>query len=66
MVNGTPITTMRYADHAVILSDTAMGLQELLNEINRIGVEYGLTINVNKTKFMIINRTSHNDIVMKK
>lgn len=61
-VNGIPITTIRYADDTVILSDSIENLQTLFNKINVVGVKYGLNINSSKTKFMIVSRTEHNNL----
>ncbi len=36
-IGGTTINTLRYADDTVLQAETEEDLQELLNEVNRIG-----------------------------
>lgn len=58
-VNGISINNLRYADDTAILADNIQDLQDMVNLINVAGREYGLTINTNKTKLMIISRQDH-------
>lgn len=55
-VNGEIINNIRYADDTVLLSDSIEGLQELLNKVNQTSEVYGLSLNVNKTKYMVISK----------
>lgn len=59
-INRVPLTTIRYADDAVILSYTIDGLQELLNSITRIGKRFRRNINIAKSKYMLFCQTTYN------
>jgi hypothetical protein len=49
------IMIYRYTDDIAILAGNIQELQITLNDISELGKEYGLNINVIKTKLMIIN-----------
>lgn len=55
-VNGVYINNIRYADDSILIADNIEDLQQMIDELNRIGTNYGLKINSNKTKFMIVSR----------
>ena len=57
-VNGEVINNMRYADDTGLLCGSADELQALLDHVNRVSNEYGLRMNVRKTKFMIISKNA--------
>lgn len=59
-INGFPINNIRYADDTAILANDLEDLQHILNKINTTGKEYGLIINTDNTKFMVISREQHN------
>jgi hypothetical protein len=46
-----------YADDLIILSETAEGLQSSLSKLSTYCEEWGLQVNVKKTKSMIFNNT---------
>ena len=46
-----------YADDLVLLSETSDGLQNCLSKLNQYCEEWGLQVNVKKTKCMIFNNT---------
>ena len=43
---------IRYADDKAVVCNTQKGLQELMNNLNRVTKEYGMKINARKTKVM--------------
>jgi len=47
---------VRFADDKAIIARSVKGLQELMDNINRVTQEYGMKINVKKTKVMCISR----------
>lgn len=57
LVNGIPINNIRYADDTVLLAETMEGLQQLLDQIVRTSEEFGLTLNIQKTKYMVITKS---------
>lgn len=59
-VNGIPINNIRYADDTAILANNLEDLQILLNKLNECGEQFGLHINVAKTKMMVISRHQYN------
>lgn len=60
-VNGIPINNIRYADDTIIMAENIEDLQRLMNRIVECGQEYGLTMNIKKTKFMRISKTQRNN-----
>ena len=53
-VNGQRLNNIRYADDTVVFADNIEGLQELMTRVKDTSEKYGLTLNIDKTKFMII------------
>ena len=49
-VGGRVVTAIRFADDQTMLGSTIKGLQRLMNKLNQIAEEYGMRINVHKTK----------------
>ena len=47
---------MRYADDTILLAETEEDLQEILNEVNRIGKTFDLNMNAKKTKTMLVSK----------
>ena len=45
---------MRYADDKAVVASSQKGLHELMNRLNAVRKEYGMKINVKKTKVMCI------------
>ena len=51
-IGGTTIYNLRYADDTVLLAETEEDLQEILNEVNLIGITFDMKMNAKKTKTM--------------
>lgn len=47
---------MRYADDILLIANSIEELEELLNRLKTESINYGLKINYNKSKVMIIDR----------
>jgi len=54
-VEGQAVNMIRYANDKAMVCNTQKGLQELMNNLNRITKEYGMKINARKTKVMCIS-----------
>ncbi len=50
------ITCLLFADDIVLLSEYAEGLQNSLNKLNEYCNKWLLTVNINKTKVMVIDK----------
>ena len=50
------INNLRYADDTVLLAETKEHLQEILNEVNRIGKTFDMKMNAKKTKTMLVSK----------
>lgn len=57
-INGITINNLRYADDTVLLAETLEDLQTIINKIVEVSEEYGLTLNTNKTKYMLITKST--------
>ena len=55
-IGGTTINNLRYADDTVLLAETEEDLQEILNEVNRIGKTFDMKMNAKKTKTMFVSK----------
>lgn len=55
-INDEVISEIRYADDTVLISDSDTKLQEMVNRVNESSRNFGLEMNINKTKFMIIHK----------
>ncbi|XP_060531554.1 uncharacterized protein LOC132705137 [Cylas formicarius] len=55
-VNGIPISNIRYADDTVLIANDVEKLQKMCTRLCGSSNEYGININADKTKFMIISR----------
>ena len=47
---------MRYADDTVLLAETDEDLQEILNEVNRVGKTFDIKMNARKTNTMLVSK----------
>ena len=56
MAGGMNINNLRYADDTVLIADKEEDLHNLLDEVDKQGREFGMRMNVKKTKAMIISR----------
>ena len=54
-INSIPISCIMYADDLVILSKSAEGLQQYLNELEKYSNNSHISVNIDKTKIMIFN-----------
>ena len=54
-IGGTTINNLRYADDTVLLAETEEDLQEILNEVHRIGKTFYMKMNAKKTKTMLVS-----------
>jgi len=50
LVGGHIINTIRYADDKAVVADSEKGLQQLMDNLNKVTREFGMKINVKKTK----------------
>ena len=55
-IGRTTINNLRYADDTVLLAETEEDLQEILNEMNRIGKTFDMKMNGKKTKTMLVSK----------
>ena len=53
-VGGRPISNLRYADDTTLLARSATELQDLIDRVQEASEEFGLFLNVKKTKIMVI------------
>ena len=51
-----PYSNLRYVDDKVLIAETIVELQELVNEVKEQSLAKGLRMNVKKTKTMVIRR----------
>ena len=52
----TTINNLRYADDTVLLAETEEDVQEILNEVNRIGKTFDMKMNAKTTKTMLVSK----------
>jgi len=56
-IGGKNYTNLQYADDAVFVSDQEAELQTIITSLCEICKEYGLEVNVKKTKTMVLNKS---------
>jgi len=61
-VNGQLIKSVRYADDQATIASTADGLQRLMDSMNRTVEQYGMKINIKKTKVMKIGKNPEGNL----
>ena len=59
LVGGRIINTIRYADDKTVIANSQKGLQQLMDNLNNATREFGMKINVKKTKVMCIRETTN-------
>uniref|UniRef100_A0A8D8LPD3 Craniofacial development protein 2 n=1 Tax=Cacopsylla melanoneura TaxID=428564 RepID=A0A8D8LPD3_9HEMI len=59
-INNYTINNLRYADDTVLLATNIDDLNNMVNKLSEISKEYGLNINISKTKLMINSKTVNN------
>ena len=57
-IGGHNINNLRYADDTVLLAENEQDLQHLLDKIKDKSTEFGLDMNIKKTKTMVISKKS--------
>ena len=55
-ISGNIVNNLRYADDTVLIADNEQDLQNIVDTIHRQSKEFGLDMNVKKTKTMVISR----------
>jgi len=55
-LGGENVTNLRYADDAVLIADSRKKLQRMLNKLNSKCKAYGMSMNVKKTKVMVMSK----------
>lgn len=55
-VNGKIINNLRYADDTILIASTEKDLQEVVDKVNNSSERAGLSINISKTKLMVVSR----------
>ena len=59
IVGGRLLKDVRFADDQAMVSNTNEGLQRLMDRLVEAAEEYGMKVNVKKTKTMVISKTGH-------
>ncbi|VEN52805.1 unnamed protein product, partial [Callosobruchus maculatus] len=59
-IGGSKISNLRFADDTTLIADSQEELVALLNVLEQHSAAYGLGINYNKTKVMIVDREHDN------
>lgn len=59
-VNGIPINNLRYADDTVVIANDPMELQNMMDSIVEHSRNYGLSMNIKKTKTMVFAKSPKN------
>ena len=55
-MNGVDINNIPYADDTVLILTSPRELRKMLNELEKIGKQYGMSINVNKTECLVVTK----------
>ena len=64
-IGGQLIKAVRFADDQSMVADSEKGLQEILDHLNAAVEDFGMRINVKKTKVMRFNRNGEGDAMIK-
>lgn len=59
-IGGTKLSNLRFADDTTLIAGSQEEILELLKRLEDVSALYGLNINYNKTKIMIIDREHNN------
>ena len=62
-VGGKNYNNLRYADDTALLSGNEKELTELTIKINEVGKQFGMKINIKKTKAMVVSKKSNSPII---
>ena len=55
-VGGTNYNNLRYADDTSLLAGNEKELSEIISKINEVGKQFGMKINIKKTKAMVVSK----------
>lgn len=55
-INGAKLNNIRYADDTIMFADSLQGLQKLMDRVTEISSQYGLEMNINKTKLLVVSK----------
>ena len=55
-VGGTNYNNLRYADDTALLAGNEKELSDLTSKINEVGKQFGMKINIKKTKAMVVSK----------
>ena len=58
-VGGHIINTVRYADDKIVVANSQKGLQQLMDNLNKVTREFDMKINVKKMKMMSISQKKY-------
>ena len=58
-VGGKNYNNLRYADDTALLAGNEKELTELTSKINEVGKQFGMKINIKKTKAMVVSKKSN-------
>ncbi|XP_073824763.1 FERM domain containing isoform X3 [Musca autumnalis] len=59
LINNEYVNNIRYADDTTLIADNLSGLQNLVTRLTACSETYGLRLNTNKTKYMIISKKNN-------
>ncbi len=59
-VGGTNYNNLRYADDTALLAGNEKELSDLTSKINEVGKQFGMEINIKKTKAMVVSKKKPN------
>lgn len=62
-VGGESVKAVRFADDQAMVADTADGLQRMMDSLNNTVEEFGMRINIRKTKVMVISKNPGGTVV---
>ena len=62
VISGECTPAVRFADDKAMVSNSNVGLQRIMDDLNSTGKIYGMKINKSKTKVMRITNTTHTHI----
>ena len=55
-IGGKRMSNLRYADDTALTADSESDLQNIVDKVNGVGKEFGMKMNVKKTKTMVVSR----------
>ncbi|CAH2209568.1 jg27485, partial [Pararge aegeria aegeria] len=58
-INGRIINNLRYADETIFIASTETELQRIVDRVNKCSKEAGLTINIKKTKVLVVSNNAN-------